>query len=350
MSKISEIELFEILKKEITNRFFESNTASSKNISEWKGMDIVTFQEDVFNKTKSTVSEKWFYTYFKSDFKKLPRIDMLNLLAQYAGYSNWAEFVQTHENKEQEVVEEIKKDESHEVKLIEHQQPLAAETEKLEIEEKIKEEIGTESPESKKKTWILPSLITSFVFLILLAVIYFGFMYKKSYEFCFIDADRNTFIKEPIEITVARKGSMPLELYTENGCIEFSSLEDTLIMTVNSTYYKKDTFKINLHQYQGKENIRLEPDDYKVMLRHYSKSSQSVKERIKMLDEMIADDALIYQVYDNEYFGVEVLSKKQYINLVSLPTTSLKNFTLIEAERKNGKIVKIKFKIHSDEN
>lgn len=350
MSKISEIELFEILKKEITNRFFESNTASSKNISEWKGMDIVTFQEDVFNKTKSTVSEKWFYTYFKSDFKKLPRIDMLNLLAQYAGYSNWAEFVQTHENKEQEVVEEIKKDESHEVKLIEHQQPLTAETEKLEIEEKIKEEIGTESPESKKKTWILPSLITSFVFVILLAVIYFGFMYKKSYEFCFIDADRNTFIKEPIEITVARKGSTPLELFTENGCIEFSSLEDTLIMTVNSTYYKKDTFKINLHQYQGKENIRLEPDDYKVMLRHYSKSSQSVKERIKMLDEMIADDALIYQVYDNEYFGVEVLSKKQYINLVSLPTTSLKNFTLIEAERKNGKIVKIKFKIHSDEN
>lgn len=350
MSKISEIELFEILKKEITNRFFESNTASSKNISEWKGMDIVTFQEDVFNKTKSTVSEKWFYTYFKSDFKKLPRIDMLNLLAQYAGYSNWAEFVQTHENKEQEVVEEIKKDESHEVKLIEHQQPLTAETEKLEIEEKIKEEIGAESPESKKKTWILPSLITSFVFVILLAVIYFGFMYKKSYEFCFIDADRNTFIKEPIEITVARKGSTPLELYTENGCIEFSSLEDTLIMTVNSTYYKKDTFKINLHQYQGKENIRLEPDDYKVMLRHYSKSSQSVKERIKMLDEMIADDALIYQVYDNEYFGVEVLSKKQYINLVSLPTTSLKNFTLIEAERKNGKIVKIKFKIHSDEN
>src|SRR5690606_39789921 len=63
---------------------------------------------------------------------------------------------------------------------------------------------------------------------------------------------------------------------------------------------------------------------------HYSKSSQSVKERIKMLDEMIANDALIYQVYDNEYFGVEVLSKKQYINLVSLPTSSLKNFTRSE--------------------
>ena len=27
---------------------------------------------------------------------------------------------------------------------------------------------------------------------------------------------------------------------------------------------------------------------------------------------MIADDALIYQVYDNEYFGVEVLAKTIY--------------------------------------
>jgi len=32
-----------------------------------------------------------------------------------------------------------------------------------------------------------------------------------------------------------------------------------------------------------------------------------------------------------------------------LPTTSLKNYTLIEAERKDGKIIKIKFKIQSDE-
>ena len=92
MGKISEIELFDLLKKAVTNRFFESNSATSMNISEWKGQDIVTFQEDIFAKTKSTVSEKWFYTYFKSDFKKLPRIDMLNILAQYAGYSGWASF------------------------------------------------------------------------------------------------------------------------------------------------------------------------------------------------------------------------------------------------------------------
>lgn len=336
MQEFSEIELFDLLKKAVTNRYFESNSASSSDISEWKGQDIVSFQEDVFDKTKSTLSEKWFYTYFKSEFKKLPRIDMLNILSQYAGYSGWADF-----SRAQTAVwgkEEGAK---------------AAETSKGERGEENRSGEEVKKRSGKRKTgsrfpWVGLSVIL--IGLAALGVgIYYSFFHQKTYEFCFIDADRNSLVTEPIEITIDRKGFTPLELFSENGCIEFSSFGDTLLMSIKSTYYKQDTFKINLHLYQGKENIRLIPDDYKVMLRHYSKSSQSVKERIKMLDEMIANNALIYQVYDNEFFGVEVLSKQQYINLVSLPTTSLKNYTLIEAERKSGKIVKIKFKINSDE-
>ncbi len=340
MNRISEIELFNLLKKDVSRRYFESNSASSPDISEWKGQDIVTFQEDVFEKTRSSVSEKWFYTYFKSEFKKLPRIDMLNLLTQYAGYSGWSEFLIKHQKGFNPIETETFSPEiieKEEISLPEKTEILP-ETQKIEYK-------------PKKKTRVFPIVLYSFLALTLTsAAVYFSFFYQRTYEFCFVDSDRNSTVTEPIEITIERQGFTPLQLFTEKGCVEFSSKEDTLLMTINSTYYKKDTFKINLHQYQGKETIRLEPDDYKVMLRHYSKSSQSVKERIKMLDEMIANDALIYQVYDNEYFGVEVLSKKQYINLVSLPTSSLKNFTLIEAERKQGKIVKIKFKIHSDEN
>lgn len=341
LENISEIELFELLKKDVSKRFFESNSASSPDISDWKGQDIVSFQEDVFEKTRSTVSEKWFYTYFKSDFRKLPRIDMLNLLTQYAGYSGWSEFLYTHQKSFENQKLELKREDFAEI----------MEPEPKKEDPKPDSGTPTVKPEPKKA-----SKITSYVLLSLLGAgiiavaVYFGIFYQKTYEFCFVDSDRNSAITEPIEITIARKGFTPLELFTEKGCVDFSSSEDTLLMVINSTYYKQDTFKLNLHEYRGMETIRLEPDDYKVMLRHYSKSSQSVKERIKMLDEMIANDALIYQVYDNEYFGVEVLSKKQYINLVSLPTSSLKNFTLIEAERKNGKIVKIKFKIHSDEN
>jgi hypothetical protein len=321
LSELSNIQLFEILKKEISKRFFESNSASSTDFLEWKGQDITNFQEDLFSKTKSTVSEKWFYTYFKSDFKKLPRVDMLNILSQYAGYPGWMEFIQAYQEPKPE-------------NFVEKQEEI-------------------EKPPLKKRKKQQKAYLFILLGFLLLSVIsialYFSFFYQKTYAFCFEDADRNSIITEPIEITIERKGFAPRELLTTSGCVEFSIPEDTLLMFVKSAYYKQDTLKINLVQYREKETIRLQPDDYKVMLRHYSKSSQSVKDRIKMLDQMIADDALIYQVYDNEYFGVEVLSKKQYINLVSLPTTSLKNFTLIEAERKSGKIVKIKFKIQSDE-
>lgn len=346
MSKFSDIELFEILKKELTRQFFEENTASSGDISDWKGQDIVNFQEDIFSKTKSTVSEKWFYTYFKSEFKKLPRIDMLNLLSQYAGYSGWPELIQKNGALEFDNEEIPTLVESNTEISTSQNSPKSQE---IEVIPENSTSIAKEKPSGKKK-YIAVGILILILIATLLTSLYFIFLYRKTYEFCFMDSDRNSTITEPIEITIARKGFTPLELLTINGCIDFPSKEDTLLMFIKSTYYKQDTFKINLHQYQGKETIRLQPDDYKVMLRHYSKSSHSVKERIKMLDQMIADDALIYQVYDNEYFGVEVLSKKQYINLVSLPTTSLKNYTLIEADRKNGKIVKIKFKIQSDEN
>lgn len=340
MKEISDKELFELLKTEITTCFFESNSASSPDISEWKGQDIVTFQEDLFEKTKATVSEKWFYTYFKSEFEKLPRIDMLNILAEYAGYNNWHEFTNKHQSIK---VEEVPK---KEIEIVDKEESKVEATQEQNHEKKT--EIKVEKVNKKSK--LLPAIIISLIILgAIAAAVYFVFFYQKTYEFCFVDSDRNTPITEPIEITIDREGFTPWSKFIENGCLEFQSKEDTLLMIIKSTYYKQDTFKINLNLYQGAETIRLEPDDYKVMLRHYSKSSQSVKERIKMLDAMIADDALIYQVYDNEYFGVEVLSKKQYINLVSLPTTSLKNYTLIEAERKDGKIIKIKFKIQSDE-
>ena len=339
LNKVSEIELFKLLKKEINRRFFESNTASSSDISEWKGQDIVSFQEDLFEKTKSTVSEKWFYTYFKGQsLDKLPRIDMLNILSQYAGYSGWADFSAKYNQLPQ--LREAEENAQNEVTSSQGSIP----NEKSEKNEPLHKTKG------KRNSRVLAILLTVLGLGILGTAAYFVFFYQRTYEFCFIDADRNTPITEPIEITVARQDFTPLEIITEKGCVEFPSKEDTLLMAIKSTYYKQDTFKIDLRLYQGRETIRLQPDDYKVMLRHYSKSSQSVKERIKMLNQMIDDEALIYQVYDNEYFGVEVLSKKQYINLMSLPTTSLKNFTLIEAERnKNGKIIKIKFKINSDE-
>ncbi|MGZ5188253.1 MAG: hypothetical protein ACXWB5_02320 [Kaistella sp.] len=70
---------------------------SFDEISKWKGIDIIYFQEDLRKKAKGNISEKSFYTYFKnSPVTKLPRIDMLNILSVYAGYVSWYDFKKNH--------------------------------------------------------------------------------------------------------------------------------------------------------------------------------------------------------------------------------------------------------------
>ena len=68
------------------------------------------------------------------------------------------------------------------------------------------------------------------------------------------------------------------------------------------------------------------------------------------MNYLISDQALIYQVFDNQFYGVETMDKQRYINLVTLPSTSLEKLEVIDTQTdKSGKIVMIKFKIDNDE-
>ena len=88
---------FEQLKAEVQAEYLKNHHPSYDEISKWKGIDIIYFQEDLRKKAKGNISEKSFYTYFKtSPSSKLPRIDMLNLLAIYAGYQSWYDFKKNH--------------------------------------------------------------------------------------------------------------------------------------------------------------------------------------------------------------------------------------------------------------
>lgn len=357
MSKFTDKEIFDLLKDSIARKFLQENAAQSSDMTDWRGVDITTFQEDLLDKTKATVSEKWFYTYFKSDFKKLPRIDMLNLLAQYCGYRNWAQYVHKKEVEVFDKPEKPKLDPIHYPTEKNEEEIVENNIEKVEnsapkIVEPIIEKTSVPTSTERKpkpKKWLgwglgIVTVIGG------LGIGAYELFKDRTYEFCFIDSDRTTKITSPIEVTILREGFTPLVLNTNSGCVAFESPRDTLLMAVNSPYHKVDTLKINLKNYKDAENIVLNADDYKVMLHYYSNSAKDLKERVKKLNQMIDDNALIYQVYDNDVFGVEILSKQQYINLMTLPTTTLKNYTLIESERnKQGKIVKLKFRIQHDE-
>ena len=97
-TKKQELIYFEQLKHTLRKEV-ESSLHIRKEFKEWSGSDIQTFQIDLEEKCKSTVSEKWVYLHFKNPSEKLPRVDVLNLLSQYCGFKNWDDFKRQNEKK-----------------------------------------------------------------------------------------------------------------------------------------------------------------------------------------------------------------------------------------------------------
>ncbi len=353
--------LFEQLKKEVSETFLQDFPSSNPDISQWKGLDIIYFQEHLRQKVRGNVSEKWFYTYFKSSFEKLPRIDMLNLLSQYCGYRRgWTEFTEKYNSS----FTTQKEESTENVPSVSIEGLLMNPS-----DTKIAETTSDNQKESKPKKSGIKKIIYAGIGLVvvILGVIAGGkyFEYKNTYDFYFYDADRGSPIKSKLEIVIQKEGFSP-EYYTiTDGHFAYRSTIDTLKMIVSSPMYKKESFVVGLKEIRDKgeeneRNFKLKPDDYAIMLYYYStavnstdekQKAQLIKQRKEELDKLIADDALIYQVYDSELFGVEVLSKQKYIDFMTTPTTSLKNYVLITSQvNKYNKISLIKFKIQKDEN
>ena len=379
---------FEQLKAEVQAEYLKNHHPSYDEISKWKGIDIIYFQEDLRKKAKGNISEKSFYTYFKTvPSSKLPRIDMLNLLAIYSGYQSWYDFKKNHL-----FANEI---------ISEHEKPseiLIADEEKLEISTEKPTELAFSTPEKaipsiektttteiqptlveETKTTIttstpsqrifknpLISLIKQYFWLIssvvlmtmVLILVFWQRIFATDYKFTFIDADRNTKIKDIIEIRVLKENETPIRYIInsgkdieddELGVFRFPTQSKTLAMEVNSPFYRKDTIYRNLDPARTNETIELEPDVYAQALYYYS--TNDISKKREELDKIISNNALIYQVFDNETYGVETLDKQKYIGLVTTPTTSLKNFKMIETKvsPETKKIILIKFKIQPDE-
>lgn len=377
---------FEQLKAEVQAEYLKNHHPSFEDISKWKGIDIIYFQEDLRKKAKGNISEKSFYTYFKTiPTNKLPRIDMLNLLAIYAGYQSWYDFKKKHlfadeiiseneENSEKEIFDshekEINREAIPENETSEENKNIFTDkiVEKHILQKNIFDNQEIESKKAiknqPKNIWI--SLLKQYFWLLssgvllamVLVLIFWQRIFATEYKFTFIDADRNTKIKDIIEIRVLKDKETPIRYMVnsgkeivddEIGVFRYPTQSKTLVMEVNSPFYKKDTIYRNLDPARTNETIELEPDVYTQALYYYS--TNDITKKREELDKIISNNALIYQVYDNESYGLETLDKQKYIGLVTTPTTSLKNFKMIETKvnPSTKKIVLIKFKIQPDE-
>lgn len=381
---MSELDLihFEELKSRIQATYLKNHTPSEEEISSWKGIDIIYFQEDLRKITKGNISEKSFYTYFKtSPVQKLPRIDVLNILSQYAGYASWYDFKKNHAT-----TTDIQSDKSDPEQSNVNNTDLSATVEnvpnviasdqtaqktpttnstKSDVLQKINTDneritefnqnpseqnttakIFDKKKSNRKAKWIY-ALVSFPIILASIAYTYRAELFSKEYYYTFVDSDRNQIIGAELQVQILKENESPI-LYTAKPNEPFvykNPSDNTLTMVVSSPYYRSDTIKRNLESAPESETFELKPNDYAIMLYYYSNSIPDVKRKRDNLSKLISDDALIYQVYDNNTYGIETMDKQRYINLVTLPSTSLKNMEVIDTKMDKGKIVLIKFRI-----
>lgn len=285
---------FNQLKASVVKTFLEANTASA-DVKQWTGDEIVLFQEDLFSKVKARVSEKWFYTYFKNEPDKLPRVDMLNLLSQYVGFKNWSEFKFSSTKK---------------------------------------------NNQSSKSLlfYVLPIIVITFI-------ITLWFLNKPyAYNFCFVDDINGLPIKNiTLDVKIINAKETPIYLKSDNnGCITYETKEDYVKFIVQSPYHKTDTIIKSINNISN-GSVKLSTDNYALMLDYYSnKKLINWKEHRKNLERIFSNDALIYQVFPNN-IGVELYTKEEFINKLTTPTKSLKQMKIISKSYTDGKIAILKF-------
>lgn len=340
-----DLSYFEQLKAEIQAVYLKNNSPSEEDISKWKGIDIIYFQEDLRKRAKGNISEKTFYTYFKTpNIDKLPRIDMLNLLSIYAGYESWFDFKKQHSSENKEITNTST--ENLEQKPILQKNNIVNQEHNKNNNYKLFKNVKT-------YIWVTTSIILG---VLIVFLVFSEQIFKKTYQFCFTDADRGTNIQSTIDIRVIKDNESPILYKVKPGeCFVFNTKDKTLKMEISAPLYEKIEISRNLENASEIETISLKPDDYALMLHYYSTkdtdntSLEYIKMRQQKLNNLISDSALIYQVFDNEIYGVETLTKQKYIGLVTTPTKSLQNLKVIATKIKNGKIVSIKFKIENNE-
>lgn len=275
------------------------------SISEWKGQEIADFQNDLLHHANAHVSEKWFYNHVKTTQTTLPRIDMLNILSKYAGYANWDDFRFNHADR-------------------------------------------SETPPPVKSANRLFILVPGIVLLLLLAfILLFRSCSSQDYKFRFYDADTKTPVTNSIiEVSVLRNGETPVShLCNRDGSLILNTEKVNIRMVVKSPYYQTDTIFRLLDKFNRNEIIQLHPDNYAMMIHCFS--TMNVKDWQKRRDQlnlMIADSAMIYQVYDKGTTGVELFNKWDFINKLTLPSTGLKNIDILDTKYQKDKITLIRFR------
>ena len=284
----------------------QSYPGINPSIAEWKGQEIVDFQEELLIKVNAHISEKWFYNHFKTDKASLPRIDMLNLLSRYAGYANWDDFRFKHSTTSQVLGKVV----------------------------------------VANRYFIYVPAAT----LLILGVLFilFRFLSSREYRFGFYDADTAEPITNcVINVNVLSDNESPVSyLCQADGSFTLKTSRAGIRFVVESPYYHTDTIVRTLNKFNTNETVKLRPDYYALMIQYFSGSRvDDWQKRRDQLNLIISDSAMIYQMHkSSEPLGVELYNKWEFIDKLSLPSSGLRAIEIFDTRYDDDKICLIRFR------
>jgi hypothetical protein len=302
--------LFGLLKKEIVRVMQAKYPGINPEISGWKGQEIVDFQEELLEKVNARISEKWFYTHMKGDRNKLPRIDILNLLSQYAGFANWDDFRYRNTQKVPAL--------------------------------------------PARKTGNRYFLLVPFLTLAILLCLYglYLLMSHREYHFCFLDADtREPITVGPLEVTLLLPGESPESYLSDStGCFKLKTSAGSVRMVISSPYYQSDTVTRVLKKFDREETLFLHANENALMLHYFgSGNTQDWNKRRSQLEGMFDDNAVIYQVFSGRNnSGLLLYNKQEFIDKLTMPSASLQAIDVLDTRYKGDKILLLRFRIKTD--
>lgn len=275
-------------------------------ISKWKGQEITDFQEELLKKVNGQLSEKWFYTHMKSTNESLPRIDVLNLLSQYAGYSNWKDF--THKK------------------------------------------IST-LPSAEKESKPINILIRITLLLISVVTLLFiiiRMISTQNYKFSFIDTDTGEpILDKNLRVEILMQNESPVSLLSdEKGNVTIMTNKSQVKMVVKAPYYLTDTITRSLRKFKHNEQISLNANYYALMISFFTQSDvNSWEKRREQLDRILNENAIIYQFPERSSGNaMAIYNKWEFIDKITIPSSGLRQIEILDCRYLNGKIVILRFR------
>ncbi len=338
---------FEQLKIAVTAQYRSRYPETEADIGLWRGREIAQFRQDLAEKVGGQISEKSFYTYFKnSDNEKLPRIDVLDLLSEYAGFAHWAAFRASCTLAENTKItacslnENISEDNSSEDILgFSH---LATNNKNSKKINKKTDVVKKESEKVNKTSFIArwKKLVAAAIFILFLAAgqwLWAAF-YKKpllSCQFCLINADSRAPIKSAnMAIHQTEEGQSPRLLLADSlsGCFRLEAEQGAMLnFSIDVPYHHRQNISRKAMPQNTAELIALRTDDYALMLHYFSTSKvEDWQARRQQLDNILSDNLQVVQIARESGSGIAIYTKSEFIDKLTLPINSLKNIDIIE--------------------